>query len=75
MACCDEIRHAFFSELQTVVPYDGRFGSTPTVDIFYKDADGAFVIQGAGIFTQVELTPGAVVVTHGDIATGIIKIH
>lgn len=74
--CCDEIRHLFFSELSTTVPYDGRFGALPTVDIYYRDPEtDELTLQGAGIFTEVLQEPGAIVVNHAEISSGIIKIH
>ncbi len=69
MICCNPSIHNFISESVTTVPYTG---SRPIVDVAYLQPDNTF--QTAGIFTQIEITATDVIVTHGGISTGVIKL-
>ncbi len=69
MTCCTPIIQPFANQLVTTVPY---IGNRPTVDVLYLQTDGTFI--QSGIFTQIEITPTDVIVTHGEASTGIVKL-
>lgn len=69
MTCCPTILTPFTSETETTVPYTGV---QPIVDVAYLQPDNT--LQTAGIFTQIEITATDVIVSHGAVSSGIIKL-
>ena len=69
MTCCPANIFPFTVELVTTVPYTG---SRPIVEVLYLMPD--MTLQQAGIFTHIEITPTDVIVTHGGISSGLIKL-
>jgi len=67
MACCEVIYRTFVNEAVTTVPFTG---AVPTVTISYL-LDGEWSVSVA---TVVKIVGGSVVIDHGGIATGLIKI-
>lgn len=53
------------------MPYNGEFGEKPLVEVIYY-VDEEWIQQG--VFTDVRIQPGQIVVNHGSAATGIIKV-
>lgn len=69
--CCDQNTTNFVNESVTTVAYGGEYGEHPLVEVVYYD--GVNWIQ-QGMFTQVRIEPGQIVVDHGGNATGLIKL-
>ena len=69
MTCCPSTIFPFIVELVTTVPYTG---SRPIVEVLYLMPD--MTLQQAGIFTHIEITPTDVIVTHGGLSSGLIKL-
>ena len=69
MSCCTTILTTFVNEVESTVPYTGI---RPIVDVAYLQPDNTF--QTAGIFTQIEITPTDVIVSHGAPSSGVIKL-
>ncbi len=69
MTCCPSNITSFAAESITTVPYTG---ARPIVSVAYLMPDGTF--QTAGIFTQIEITPTEIIIDHGEVASGIIKL-
>jgi hypothetical protein len=71
--CCENTIVPFYSTGTTTVPYGGEFGSTPSIDVLYKNEDGTFT--KAGIFILISIEPTQIIIDHGGPATGFIKIY
>ncbi len=69
MSCCTPTITNFVSESITTVPYTG---TRPTVDVLYLQPDNT--LQQAGIFTKIEITATDVIVSHGGLSSGIVKL-
>lgn len=69
MSCCATTITPFNNVATSTVPYSGL---RPTVDVLYLQPDNTWL--AAGVFTQVEITPTEVVVTHGGLSSGLIKL-
>ena len=69
MTCCDHTITPFVVELVSTVPYTG---AKPIVDVLYLQPDGTLL--QAGWFTHIEITPTDVIVTHGGLSSGLIKL-
>jgi hypothetical protein len=69
MTCCNQNITTFINQLVSTVPYTGV---RPIVDVAYLQPDNTF--QTAGIFTQIEITPTDVIVSHGSLSSGVIKL-
>lgn len=67
MSCCQENIFNFVGQAVTSV----AFPNPQTVEVLYKIDD---VWTQAGIFTSITKSPTGVVVDHGGLATGVIKI-
>jgi len=67
--CCNVTIQPFAVESVTTVPYTG---TKPTVSVIYLQPDGTFL--QAGVFTQINLSTTDVVITHGGLASGIVKL-
>lgn len=71
MTCCEIIQQNFVNESITTVPYADELGEHPLIEVVYYD--GTNWVQ-QGIFTQIRKESGQIVVDHGGLATGVIKI-
>jgi len=69
MSCCTITILPFAAALTTTIPYTG---DKPTVSVIYLQADNTFLI--AGVFTQINYIGSEVVVDHGGLASGYIKL-
>lgn len=69
--CCSVNTVNFVNKTSTTVPYNGEFGEKPLVEVIYY-VDEEWIQQG--VFTDVRIQPGQIVVNHGSAATGIIKV-
>lgn len=69
MICCDVNIIPFISQASTTIPYTG---SRPTVSVIYLQADGTYL--QAGVMTQINIIGTDVVVDHGGLASGFIKV-
>jgi hypothetical protein len=67
MTCCVQNTFNFVNQAVTSV----AFPNPVSVEVLYK-VDGVWI--QAGVFTQITKSPTGVVVDHGGLATGIIKI-
>lgn len=67
MTCCDIITQTFVNESSTTVPYTGN---RPTVTVSYL-IDG---VWQAFVAAQVQLTDTNVIIDHGGVGTGVIKL-
>jgi len=67
MICCDVITKNFINQSTTTVSFTG---DKPTVTVSYL-IDG---VWQASVAVVVQLLPDSVVVDHGGISTGIVKI-
>jgi hypothetical protein len=67
VTCCDPILTPFVNEATTTIPYTG---TKPTVSVSYL-IDGVWQAFVASVIT---LLSGSVVVDHGGLSTGVIKI-
>lgn len=68
MSCCAESITTFAGVSSTTVPYSGN---KPMVTVLYM-VDGVWT--AAGVFTSIKITETQVIVDHGGVATGIIKL-
>ena len=69
MICCSPTIHAFAGDLVSTVPYTGN---RPIVEVLYLMPDST--LQQAGIFTHIEITATDVIVTHGGVSSGLVKL-
>jgi hypothetical protein len=69
MSCCNPNTTPFANELITTVPYTG---SRPIVTVLYLQPDNT--LQEAGIFTLIEITPTDVIIDHGGLSSGVVKL-
>lgn len=67
MSCCNITYRTFVNEAVTTIPYTG---AVPTVTVSYL-VDGEWNISVA---TSIKLVGGNIVVDHGGIATGVVKV-
>ncbi len=68
-ACCVIQVQSFAGEMTTNIPYTGN---KPTVSVAYLQPDGTLLTQG--VFTQINITATEVIVDHGGLSTGYIKL-
>lgn len=71
MTCCPLDTTNFVNQSTTTVPYGGEYGEHPLVEVIYL-IDGVWIQQG--VFTQIKIEAGQIVVDHGGAATGLIKL-
>lgn len=69
MICCNITIESFLAQATTTIPYTGN---RPTVSVIYLQADGTFL--QAGVMIQINIIGTDVVVDHGGIASGFVKI-
>lgn len=69
MTCCPATIQTFLAESITTVAYSG---AKPTVTVAYLQDDGTFLFNA--IFTLIDIQPTQVVVNHGGIFSGVIKL-
>lgn len=71
MTCCDQNTTTFVNQSVTTLPYNGEYGEHPLVEVVYLMGE-EWIQQG--VFTQIKIEPGQIVIDHGGPATGIIKL-
>lgn len=71
MACCELNTTNFVNVATTTIPYAGEFGDKPLVQVIYYDGT-SWVFMG--IFTNIKIEPTQIVIDHGGLATGIVKL-
>lgn len=69
MTCCAVNIIPFAFESVTTIPWTG---DRPTVSVIYIQDDNTFLQMG--VFTQVNQTPTDIIITHGGLASGYVKI-
>ena len=69
MNCCNTTIQTFSSEAITTVPY---IGTRPTVSVAYLQPDNTLLFNG--VMTQINITATDVVIDHGGLASGIVKL-
>jgi len=69
MICCLPIIEPFAGEAVTTIGYTGN---KPTVSVAYLQADGSFNV--AGVFTSITDTGTQIIVDHGGISSGFVKL-
>lgn len=69
MICCTPTITNFILETVTTVPYTGN---RPIVTVLYLQPDNTF--QEAGILTLIQITATDVIIDHGGVATGLVKL-
>jgi len=69
MSCCKESIFSFVNQATTSVGYTG---AKPTIQVLYLQPDGSFV--QSGIFTQIQITATDIIIDHGGLATGTVKL-
>lgn len=67
MACCDAIYRTFVNEAVTTIPFSG---AVPTTTVMYL-IEGEWTL---GVAQVVKILGGNVIVDHGGVMTGIVKI-
>lgn len=77
MSCCPFTETPFVSTASTTIPYDGTYGTIPNVQVLYE-VDGVW--YNMGVLTSIQLigAPGpitSIVVDHGGVATGVVKVY
>lgn len=71
MTCCPLNTTNFVNQSSTTVPYNGEYGLRPLVQVTYF-IDGQWIQQG--VFSEIRIQAGQIVVDHGGPATGLIKL-
>lgn len=69
MSCCTPNITTFAAEAITTVPYTG---TRPTISVIYLQGDGTFLQMG--VFTQINFTTTDVIIDHGGLASGYVKL-
>lgn len=69
--CCDQNMTNFVNQSVTTIAYGGEYGDHPLVEVVYFI--GGQWIQ-SGVFTNIKIEPGQIVVDHGGPASGVIKL-
>lgn len=69
MNCCNFTIQPFAAEAITTVPYTGV---KPTVSVAYLQPDNTLLFNG--VMTQINITTTDVIIDHGGIASGIVKL-
>lgn len=69
MICCNPTIQSFASESISIVNYTGN---KPTVSVAYLQTNGTFIT--IGVMTQIQVTPTQVIIDHGGLASGYIKL-
>lgn len=68
MACCELNTVNFVNVATTTIPY---VGEKPLIQVSYYDGT-SWVFNG--VFTSIKIEPTQIVIDHGGLATGIVKI-
>lgn len=68
MACCELNTVNFVNVATTTIPY---VGEKPLIQVSYYDGT-SWVFNG--VFTNIKIEPTQIVIDHGGLATGIVKI-
>jgi hypothetical protein len=69
MTCCSTNITRFLLATTTTINFTGQ---KPTVSVIYLQPDGSFLV--AGVFTQINVIGNQVVVDHGGVASGYVKL-
>lgn len=67
MTCCNVILEPFVNQSTTTIPYSG---TRPTVSVSYF-IDGVWQVFVASVVT---LFAGSIVVDHGGLSTGVVRV-
>lgn len=76
MECCSSTISSFVNQPVSYIPYSAElqqmYGPLPAVDVIYVNELGQYQ---QGVFSEVKIVSGNIMVNHGGPATGLILIR